>query len=161
MIRKTISDLSIKQFAHLTGDFRPPSFRVRFEQVVGTLMIIVGGLIIRSLFDHRHDLSPSVRLFLVVPMSCALLPIGYLWLKRAGRWYHFASGRVQFRSNTGKVIWDEDLSTVVSANISYGEGAKGFLNLSWNHIERKIEVYADLADALKGLESAKDAVASR
>jgi hypothetical protein len=152
MYRKTLPEYSIQQLVHLSGDFRPPLYRVRALQVVIVALMLFAILAISSLFERRHVLVPSVRLFVAAALSVGILPASYVGLKRTGQWYRFAAGRVQLCSAIGRVIWDEDLSAVVSATIAYGDGPQGFLELVWKHATRKIEITADLADAIRGLD---------
>jgi hypothetical protein len=106
-----------------------------------------------SLFVRRQDLMLSVQFVMAAAMGLAFLPIGFRMYRDAGQWYRFTAGRLQLCSGAGKAIWDEDLSTVVSASINYGDGPQGFLELVWKHATRKIGITADLANAIRSLES--------
>jgi hypothetical protein len=161
LIRKNLSEESIKNLRCLQGEFRLTRSRVRAMRTWSILQIALGGLCIWILFQRSQALPPSFRMFshegiriISAGVYGVVLLVGGTWLwHTAGRGYRFGSGLVQGLSNSGAVLWTEDVLGIVSGTISHDYGGKvAFMTLQWANAKRRIDIDPSLAEALKALE---------
>ena len=99
------------------------------------------------LFSHR-----GIRIISAGVYGVALLLLGAWSWWGAGRGYRFGSGVVQCLSNSGAVVWTEDVLGIVSGTISHEYGKAAFMTLQWVNSKRRIDIDSSLAAALKALE---------
>ena len=166
LIRKNLSEESIKNLRRLQGEFRPPGSRVLFMRGSSILQVGVGCFCVWLFFHRMHALPPSfpmsspraIRIIILAVCGAAMLPLGaWSWWK-AGRGYRFGSGVVQGISNSGTVAWTEDVLGIVSGTISHDyAGKNAFMTLRWANSKRRIDIEPSLAEALNALEVPKPA----
>jgi hypothetical protein len=152
MVRKALTDESLKNLRRLQGEFQLSESRVRWAQAQGIVLVAFGvGLI--WLFLHRYQESGlSLRLITPAVYGVVALIIGIRAWQTAGRWYRFGSGQVQTLSSSGTVLWDEDVLGIVSGTINYDDRSKAVMTLSWANSKRRIDIYPSMAEALKALD---------
>jgi len=161
LICKNLSEESIKNLRRLQGEFLPPRSRVLLMRASSVLQAGLGCFCGWIFVQRMQALPPSF------PMSShrgigviragvygAALLIGGAWSWwKAGRGYRFGSGMVQGLSNSGAVVWTEDVLGIVSGTISHDYGGKAaFMTLQLANSKRRIDIVPSLAEALKALE---------
>src|SRR5271165_6735373 len=126
MIRKALTDESIKNLRRLQGEFRLPESRVRGAQWMSVLLIILGGISVWFFFQRLQGLPAPFQMFSRQGsqlirfgiMGGACLILGQWKWRRAGHWYRFGSGQVQLLSRSGSVLWAEDVLGIVKGTMS-------------------------------------------
>jgi hypothetical protein len=160
VIRKTLSEESITTLRRLQGEFLPARSRVLLLRASSILQVGVGFFCVWIFIQRMQALPPSFQMFshrgiLVIRAGVsgvALLIVGAWSWWIAGRGYRFGSGVVQGLSNSGAVVWTEDLVGIVGGTISHDYGGKAALmTLQWANNKRRIDIEPPLAEALKAL----------
>jgi len=163
LIKKQLTDNSIRNLRSLQGEFRPPASRIRSSQLLSILYVVVGVIIVlvwvhvlqRLASPFRMTPLSFTRLICIGASGGVLIFIGTRLWRKTGSWYRFASGQVEFRSRLNKVFWEKSLSGIVSGSISYNEKGRAFMTLCWPNSEHRIDIYPALADALRETEPNK------
>ena len=160
LIRKSLTDESIKNLRRLQGEFRPSELQVGLLRLWSTVIVISGVFLVWICFLRMQRLPPSYSMVsregtrLITPGLYGLVALLFgpgLW-RKAGRWYRFGSGQVQMLSRSGAVLWTEDVLGIVGGTISYDDRNNAFMSLRWANAKRRVDIYPSLAEALKALE---------
>jgi hypothetical protein len=160
MITKTLPDDSIRNLRRLQGDFHPGRYNTLGMQFVGVLEIVLGAACIVFFVEALQTLpqsfqwlsAPGLRLLQIGIMSVAILVIGVISWRIAGRWYRFGSGQVQMLSKSGTVVWTENLLSLEKGTVSNADRRNAWMKLYWGKTKRRVIIYPALAEAIKALE---------
>ncbi|HVY22415.1 MAG TPA: hypothetical protein VG962_03600 [Steroidobacteraceae bacterium] len=142
-----VDEQGLDQLRHLEGEFRRSTGDRWFFRLVAFIPLVGGLAGLQAGYQRFRQFGDVAELWFALGLSIILiLPSAYL-MRRAGYWYRFVAGKVQLRSGSGKILWEENLAAIESVSFRSSR-SNDYLILHWADAKHYIEIYNSLESAL-------------
>ena len=139
----------LRRLRALHGEFRPPPRYLLLVQLLAALIIGMGAFILFKAWQRYQYTHALGSLIFGAAFGGSAVAVGYYQQRRAACGYRFEGGRISFISGVGRVLWTQDLSTLVRCERGrFGPGGPDYLLLHWPGRTRRIDLLGSMKVAL-------------